>query len=96
MIATFRVTDINRPFKSEIIQYALKLCQIATLNSSEQLQDSEQVEEALGILKDDKEFEEFEKESWTASEEESSDLQVWDDKWDFDVEVDDQFTQYLR
>ncbi|CAH8566481.1 unnamed protein product [Schistosoma bovis] len=64
--------------------------------SSEHLQDPEQVEEALGILKDDKEFEEFEKETWTASEEEISDLQVWDDKWDCEVEIDDQFTQYLR
>uniref|UniRef100_A0AA82N849 26S proteasome complex subunit SEM1 n=1 Tax=Schistosoma mansoni TaxID=6183 RepID=A0AA82N849_SCHMA len=64
--------------------------------SSEQLQDPEQVEEALGILKDDKEFEEFEKENWLTSEEEISDLQVWDDKWDYEVEIDDQFTQYLR
>ncbi|CAH8287212.1 unnamed protein product, partial [Schistosoma turkestanicum] len=64
--------------------------------SSEQSQDPEQVEEALGILKDDKEFEEFEKETWTTSEEEISDLHVWDDKWDCEVEVDDQFTEYLR
>lgn len=34
--------------------------------------------------------------AWTASEEEISDLQVWDDKWDCEVEIDDQFTQYLR
>nr|CAH8854166.1 unnamed protein product [Trichobilharzia regenti] len=59
-------------------------------------QSAQRVEEAIGILKDDKEFEEFEKESWSTSEEETADLYVWDDKWDCEVELDDEFTEYLR
>ncbi|KER32806.1 hypothetical protein T265_12762, partial [Opisthorchis viverrini] len=59
-------------------------------------QDTKQVEEALGILKDDKEFEEFEKEDWTNEEEDTSDLKVWDYKWDTDGDTNDQFTEFLR
>ncbi|CAH8524946.1 unnamed protein product, partial [Dicrocoelium dendriticum] len=65
--------------------------------ASEQVPGSdEQVEEALGILKDDKEFEEFEKEDWLPNEEDPADLHVWDLKWDTDPDKDDTFAEYLR
>ncbi|CAH8573015.1 unnamed protein product [Heterobilharzia americana] len=78
----------------DLFNYLISLA--SCVSSDQSSQGAERVEEALGILKDDKEFEEFEKEFWSPSEEEASDLHVWDDKWDCEVDSDDQFTEYLR
>ncbi|TPP65967.1 Pre mRNA splicing factor ATP dependent RNA [Fasciola gigantica] len=59
-------------------------------------QNTKQVDEALGILKDDKEFEEFDKEDWSSAEEDASDLYVWDHNWDCEGEVSDQLTELLK
>ena len=38
----------------------------------------------LGLLEEDDEFEEFPSEEWDAKDEDQSDVNVWEDKWDDD------------
>ena len=38
----------------------------------------------LGLLEEDDEFEEFSSEEWDAKDEDQSDVNVWEDKWDDD------------
>ncbi|KYN12372.1 26S proteasome complex subunit DSS1 [Trachymyrmex cornetzi] len=49
----------------------------------------------LGLLEEDDEFEEFPAEDWTAKDEDSDDISVWEDNWD-DDDVEDDFNQQLR
>ncbi|XP_071960687.1 26S proteasome complex subunit SEM1-like [Antedon mediterranea] len=49
----------------------------------------------LGLLEEDDEFEEFQAEEWNEDEEDSEDVNVWEDNWDDDV-VEDDFSQQLR
>ncbi|XP_018315691.1 26S proteasome complex subunit DSS1 isoform X1 [Mycetomoellerius zeteki] len=54
----------------------------------------------LGLLEEDDEFEEFPAEGnfltyWTAKDEDSDDISVWEDNWD-DDDVEDDFNQQLR
>ncbi len=39
----------------------------------------------LGLLEEDDEFEEFPSEEWDAKDEDQSDVNVWEDKWDDDT-----------
>ncbi|KAA0198431.1 Pre-mRNA-splicing factor ATP-dependent RNA helicase PRP16 [Fasciolopsis buskii] len=66
------------------------------LETEQSEQNAQQVDEALGILKDDKEFEEFDKEDWSLAEEDTSDLHVWDQNWDPEGEVSDKLAEFLR
>ncbi|XP_064594887.1 26S proteasome complex subunit SEM1-like [Liolophura sinensis] len=49
----------------------------------------------LGLLEEDDEFEEFPAEDWSQAEEDSEDVNVWEDKWD-DDNVEDDFSNQLR
>ncbi|XP_074652855.1 26S proteasome complex subunit SEM1-like [Tubulanus polymorphus] len=49
----------------------------------------------LGLLEEDDEFEEFPAEDWTGAEEESGDINAWEDNWD-DDNVEDDFSNQLR
>ncbi|WAR05955.1 SEM1-like protein [Mya arenaria] len=49
----------------------------------------------LGLLEEDDEFEEFPAEDWEGEEEDSEDVNVWEDNWD-DDNIDDDFSVQLR
>jgi 26 proteasome complex subunit DSS1 len=49
----------------------------------------------LGLLEEDDEFEEFPSEEWDTKDEDQSDINVWEDKWDDDT-VQDDFSVQLR
>ena len=49
----------------------------------------------LGLLEEDDEFEEFPSEEWDSKDEDQSDINVWEDKWDDDT-VQDDFSVQLR
>merc|ERR1712227_304172 len=49
----------------------------------------------LGLLEEDDEFEEFPAEDWGGGEEDSGDINVWEDNWD-DDNIEDDFSRQLR
>merc|ERR1711973_19032 len=49
----------------------------------------------LGLLEEDDEFEEFPAEEWDRKDEDSTDVNVWEDNWDDDT-VEDDFSVQLR
>jgi len=49
----------------------------------------------LGLLEEDDEFEEFPAEDWDAREEDSDDINVWEDNWD-DDNIEDDFSKQLK
>merc|ERR1712212_1063917 len=53
----------------------------------------------LGLLEEDDEFEEFPAEKWESKDEDSADVNVWEDNWDDDTVEDDfsvQLSKYQR
>ena len=49
----------------------------------------------LGLLEEDDEFEEFPSEKWDKTEEDTTDINVWEANWD-DDSVEDDFSTQLR
>ncbi|PVD35724.1 hypothetical protein C0Q70_02687 [Pomacea canaliculata] len=56
---------------------------------------SEQPKPDLGLLEEDDEFEEFPAEDWGEEDEDSADVNVWEDNWD-DDNIEDDFSKQLR
>ena len=49
----------------------------------------------LGLLEEDDDFEEFPSEKWDKTEEDNTDVNVWEANWD-DDNVEDDFSTQLR
>eukprot|EP00343_Euplotes_focardii_P006756 CAMPEP_0205818942 /NCGR_PEP_ID=MMETSP0206-20130828/1059_1 /ASSEMBLY_ACC=CAM_ASM_000279 /TAXON_ID=36767 /ORGANISM="Euplotes focardii, Strain TN1" /LENGTH=75 /DNA_ID=CAMNT_0053111857 /DNA_START=36 /DNA_END=261 /DNA_ORIENTATION=+ len=49
----------------------------------------------LDLLEEDDEFEEFQRETWGAAQEDDEDTKLWGDDWD-DDDVDEGFATQLR
>ncbi|CAG0924511.1 unnamed protein product [Notodromas monacha] len=57
--------------------------------------DASKTKSELGLLDEDDEFEEFPVEEWGTEEDDTEDLNVWEDNWD-DDQAEDDFSQQLK